>query len=176
MSVHPRLEKGLQVSEKPTWLSARLVLSHRGRRRGRLLAIVGGLKLLNKALHFQRVAFPVAVTLHGAGAARRFNIDIAEDHPRIDPDRRNVGDMDRVLALADEAGGVLDNGGRRDLNLRGKQVVSRTESTGAKDVARRERPAFSPDDRNQDSDYGDEHNRRDDPGRVEVELIHKRFG
>ena len=87
-----------------------------------------------------------------------------------------MGDMDRVLTSADEAGRVMDNGGRRDLNLRGKQVVSRTESTGAKDMARRERLAFFPDDRNQDRDDGDEHKRRDDPGRVEVELIHKRFG
>src|SRR5262245_27868600 len=170
MSVHPRLEKGLQVSEKPTWLSARLVLSHRGRRRRRLLAIVGGLKLLNKALHVQRVAFPVAVTLHGAGAARRFNIDIAEDHPGIDPDRRNVGDMDRMLALADEAGRVMDDGGRRDLNLRGKQVVSRTESAGAEDVPWRERPSLSPNDHDQDDDDRQNRHRGDEPWRLEVEL------
>src|SRR4029079_8623764 len=125
----------------------------------------------NKALHFERVALPVPVALHRAGTPGGFNIDIPEDHPPVDADRGNVGDVDRVLAAADQARRVMDDGGRRDLDLRGKEVVSGTQSAGAEDVPRRERLSLSPDDYDQDEDDRQNRHRGDNPGRVEVELI-----
>jgi hypothetical protein len=65
----------------------------------------------------------------------------------------------------------MDDGGRGDLNLGGKEVIAGAESARAEDAARREWPPLSPHDEQQqyddDRDYGGDH-----PGRVKVELRH----
>ena len=81
--------------------------------------------------------------------------------------------MDRVLAAPDEARRVLDDGRRRDLDLRRKEMVSGAQAAGSKDVSWRERTSFSPDEHHPDNDDGDDGKCRDDPGRLEVELIHE---
>ena len=72
-----------------------------------LLPVVRRLKLLDKALHFQRIPLAVAVAPHGTRAARRFNKDVAEQNAGIDADGCDVGDVDGVLAAAKKKGVAL---------------------------------------------------------------------
>jgi len=68
----------------------------------------------------------------------------------------------------------MDNRRRRDLDLRGKEMVSRTQATRAEDMPWRERSSLSPDNGNQDDDDRQNRGPGDEPGRLEVELIHSR--
>ena len=151
----------------------RLVLSHRGRWRSWLLAVVGGLELLNKTLHFQGIPLAVAVTFHRARTTGRLNIDITEDNAGIDAHRGDVGNMDGMFAPAEQLRPVLNDGTGRDLDLSGKEVIAGAETARPEDVTGRERTPFSPDDKRNDQDDRDNGERCNKPGRLKVELFHE---
>jgi len=90
--------------------------------------------LLDKALHFKRIALPVAMALDGTRAAGSLDIDIAEQHSGIHTHRGDVRDMDRMLGSANPTRCVMNDGGRRDLHLGGKQTVPGTQPTGAENM------------------------------------------
>src|SRR5262249_62205003 len=78
-----------------------------------------------------------------------------------------------MLASANPARSVMDDGGRRDLHLGWKQAIPRAQAAGAKDMTGRKGTPLPPDDHHQDEDDDDDADCGEHPGRLEVQLIHK---
>src|SRR5262245_10734738 len=79
--------------------------------------------------------------------------------------------MDRMLAAADEARRVMDDGSGGDLDLSGEEGVTRTQATGSEKMPMGARSAFSPDDHNQEDNDRQNGHRGYEPGRLEIDLI-----
>ena len=70
--------------------------------------------------------------------------------------------MDGVLAASEPVRGVVNDGGRRDLDLGWKQTVAGAQPARAEDMPRRERASSSPDDKEQGNRDCRDNDRRDD--------------
>ncbi len=84
-----------------------------------------------------------------------------------------MGDVDRMFGPAEPVRRVVNDGGRGDLDLGGEQVIARTETAGAENVAGREGAAFAPDNQQQDRRKRDDGERGNKPGRLKIDLSHK---
>src|SRR5205814_1642009 len=122
-------------------LSAGGVAADRPGRRG---AVIAGLILLDERFHAVRVPFVVAVADNGVAPAAGLDEHIGEQHAGFDLHRRDVRHMYRLFTPSNPAGRVLHDAGRRDENLRRKQVIARTPAARAKNLAVRERTTFAP--------------------------------
>ena len=114
------------------------------------------------------------MTLHGARTTRRLNIDIAEDNARFDPHRGHVSNMNGMLDSTEPVRPVLNNRGRRDLDLRWKQMIAGAEAARPKYVTDGERAPFSPDDESQDRHDRCCGERGNKPRRLKVEPFHEK--
>ena len=80
-------------------------------------------------------------------------------------------DVDRMLRAPEPARRVVDDGRGRDLDLRGEEVIARTQAAGSEDMPGSERAAPSPDEDKHGRDDRHDDERRDCPGRLKAELI-----
>ena len=83
--------------------------------------------------------------LTGLDPAAGLDEDVREHEVRVDANRGDVREVDRLLALAHPLGGVVHDAVRRDQDLGGKEAVAAAEAAGAEHVALRRSAAPSVD-------------------------------